>query len=67
MTKNVEAAKDLRESMAVRKISGIGIELNSEEVDLVYEIFNDYIMRNDQPNVDAKLPFEIELNSGGVS
>lgn len=61
MTKNVEAAKDLRESMAVRRISGIGIELNSEEVDLVYEIFNDYIMRNDQPNVDAKLPFVVNL------
>lgn len=61
MTKKLEAAKDLRESMAVRRISGIGIELNSEEVDLVYEIFNDYIMRNDQPNVDAKLPFVVNL------
>ena len=61
MPKKLEAAKDLRESMAVRRISGIGIELNSEEVDLVYEIFNDYIMRNDQPNVDAKLPFVVNL------
>jgi len=56
---NLELAKDIRESLAARKIGGIGIELNSEETELAYEVFNDYIMRNDEASVDAKLPFDV--------
>ena len=56
---NLELAKDIRESLAARKIGGTGIELNSEETDLAYEIFNNYVMRNDEASVDVKLPFEV--------
>ena len=56
---NLELAKDIRESLAARKIGGTGIELNSEEVELAYEVFNDYIARNDEASVDVKLPFEV--------
>lgn len=59
----LERAKDLLESLAARKISGIGIELNSEETELAYEIFNDYIARNDEASVDAKLPFDVSLGA----
>lgn len=59
MTEKLEQIKDIRESLAARKIGGTGIELNSEEVDLVYEILNDYVMRNDEASVDVKLPFEV--------
>ena len=57
--KKLELAKDLRESLAARKIGSTGIELNREEADLAYEVFNDFIISNDQPNVDVKLPFTI--------
>ena len=56
---HLEQAKDLLESLAARKIGGTGIELNSEETDLAYEIFNNYVMRNDEASVDVKLPFEV--------
>ena len=59
MTEKLERAKDLRESLAARKIGGTGIELNSEEVDVAYEVFNDFIMRNDEASVDVKLPFDV--------
>lgn len=59
MTEKLEAAKDLVESLAARKIGGVGIELNDQETELAYEIFNDYIIRNDQPNVGVKLPFDV--------
>lgn len=59
MTEKLEQIKDIRESLAARKIGGTGIELNSKEVDLVYEIFNDYVMRNDEASVDVELPFEV--------
>lgn len=59
MTEKLEQIKDIRESLAARKIGGTGIELNSEEVDLVYEILNDYVMRNDEASVDVELPFEV--------
>jgi len=58
---NLELAKDLLESLAARKIGGTGIELNSEEVDLAYEVFNDYVMRNELKGVDVKLPFDVNL------
>lgn len=59
MTEKLEHAKDLIESLAARKIGGTGIELNSEEVDLAYEVFNDYVERNELKGVDVKLPFTI--------
>ena len=59
MTEKLEQAKDLIESLAARKIGGTGIELNSEDVDLAYEVLNDYVMRNELKGVDVKLPFTI--------
>lgn len=59
MTEKLEQAKDLIESLAARKIGSTGIELNSEEVELAYEVFNDYVMRNELKGVDVKLPFTI--------
>ena len=59
MTEKLEQIKDIRESLAARKIGSTGIELNSGEVDLVYEILNDYVMRNDEASVDVELPFEV--------
>lgn len=56
---DIELAKDLLESLAARKIGGTGIELNSKEVDLAYEVFNDYVARNEIKGVDVKLPFEV--------
>ena len=58
---NLELAKDIRESLAARKIGGTGIELNSEEAEIAYEIFNDYIVRNDEAGVDVELPFDVSL------
>ena len=59
MTKKLEQAKDLAESLAARKIGGTGIELNSEEVQMAYEVLNDYVMRNELKGVDVKLPFDV--------
>lgn len=67
MTEKLEQAKDLLESLAARKIGGTGIELNSEEAELAYEVFNDYIMRNDKASVDVKLPFSVLQSLGEVS
>ncbi|MDK1683512.1 hypothetical protein [Acinetobacter terrestris] len=67
MTEKLEQAKDLIESLAARKIGGTGIELNREEVDLAYEVFNDYIMRNELKGVNVKLPFTILQSLGEVS
>ena len=63
MTEKLEQAKDLIESLAARKIGGTGIELNSEEAELAYEVFNDYIARNDEASADVKLPFEVSLGA----
>jgi len=59
MTEKLEQAKDLIESLAARKIGGTGIELNSEETDLAYEVFNDYVERNEFQGINTKLPFEV--------
>ena len=67
MTEKLEQAKDLIESLAARKIGGTGIELNSEEAELAYEIFNDYIMRNEVKGVDVKLPFSVLQSLGEIS
>ena len=58
---DIELAKDLLESLAARKIGGTGIELNSKEAELAYEVFNDYVMRNELKGVDVELPFEVSL------
>ena len=58
---NLELAKDIRESLAARKIGGTGYFMDSEEVDLAYEVFNDYVERNELKGVDVKLPFEVCL------
>ena len=67
MIEKLELAKDLLESLAARKIGGTGIELNSEEVELAYEVFNDYIARNDEASVDVKLPFDVIQSLGEIS
>lgn len=67
MIEKLELAKDLLESLAARKIGGTGYQLSSEENDLAYEIFSDYIARNDEASVDMKLPFEVVLSLGEVS
>lgn len=67
MTEKLEQAKDLLESLAARKIGGTHYIMNSEEVDLAYEVFNDYIMRNELKGVDVKLPFSVVLSLGEVS
>ena len=56
---NLELAKDIRESLAAHKIGGARYIMSSEEVELAYEVFNDYIMRNDEASVDVKLPFDV--------
>ena len=63
MTEKLEQAKDLLESLAARKIGGTGIVLNGEEVDLAYEVFNDYVERNEVKGVDVKLPFDVSLGA----
>lgn len=59
MTEKLEQIKDIRESLAARKIGGTGYLMNREEIALAYEVFNDYVMRNDEASVDVKLPFEV--------
>lgn len=56
---NLEQAKDLLESLAARKIGGTGYLMNGEEAELAYEVFNDYVARNELKGVDVKLPFTI--------
>ncbi|MEZ2903447.1 hypothetical protein ACBQ24_12010 [Acinetobacter terrestris] len=59
---DIELAKDLLESLAARKIGNTGIELNSEEAKLAYEVFNDYVMRNEVKGIDTKLLSEVIQN-----
>ena len=59
MTEKLEQAKDLIESLAARKIGGAHYIMSSEEVELAYEVFNDYVERNEVKGVDVKLPFEV--------
>lgn len=67
MTEKLEQAKDLLESLAARKIGGAHYIMSSKEVDLAYEVFNDYVERNEVKGVDVKLPFEVVLSLGEVS
>ena len=63
MTEKLEQAKDLLESLVARKIGGTGYIMNSEDVNLAYEVFNDYVERNELKGVDVKLPFEVSLGA----
>ena len=56
---NLELVIDLLESLAARKIGGAHYIMSSEEVELAYEIFNDYIVRSDEASVDVQLPFDV--------
>ena len=67
MTEKLEQAKDLLESLAARKIGGTGYIMNSEEAELAYKVFNDYVARNEVKGVDVKLPFTILQSLGDVS
>ncbi|TCB80108.1 hypothetical protein E0H89_00280 [Acinetobacter sp. ANC 3781] len=63
MTEKLEQAQDLIESLAARKIGGTGYLMNSEEAELAYEVFNDYVERNELKGVDVKLPFDVSFGS----
>ena len=63
---NLELAKDIRESLAARKIGGTSTQFNSEETELLYHIVDDYIARNDEASVDVKLPFDVVMSLGEV-
>ena len=63
MTEKLEQAKDLLESLAARKIGGTGYIMNSEEAELAYKVFNDYVERNEVKGVDGKLPFNVSLGA----
>jgi hypothetical protein len=67
MTEKLEQAKDLLESLAARKIGGTGYIMNSEEAELAYKVFNDYVERNEVKGVDVKLPFTVLQSLGEVS
>ena len=60
---NLELVIDIRESLAARKIGGAHYIMSGEEVELAYEVFNDYIARNDEASADVKLPFEVSLGA----
>ena len=60
---NLELAKDIRESLAARKIGGAHYIMSSEEVELTYVVLNDYILRNDEASVDVELPFDVSLGA----
>lgn len=61
----VEVAKDLTEALAPYVISGKGakMELTSESINVIYHSLVGFTSRNEQPNVDAKLPFDMSLGA----
>ena len=65
----VEVAKDLTEALAPHVISGTGakMELNSESINVIYHSLVGFTSRNEQPNVDMKLPFSVLQSLGEVS
>lgn len=65
----VELAKDLTEALAPYIISGDGVKLglNSKDVNVIYHSLVGFTSRNEQPNVDMKLPFSVVLSLGEVS
>ena len=65
----VEVAKDLTEALAPYVISGTGakMELNSESINVIYHSLVGFTSRNEQQNVDMKLPFSVVLSLREVS
>ncbi|NNH86208.1 hypothetical protein [Acinetobacter terrae] len=65
----VEVAKDLTEALAPYVISGKGakMELTSESISVIYHSLVGFTSRNEQPNVDMKLPFSVLQSLGEVS
>lgn len=65
----VEVAKDLTEALAPYIISGDGVklELNSKDVNAIYHSLVGFTSRNEQPNVDMKLPFSVLQSLGEIS
>lgn len=65
----VEVAKDLTEALAPYVISGMGakMELNSESISVIYHSLVGFTSRNEQSNVDMKLPFSVLRSLGEVS
>jgi hypothetical protein len=57
----VEVAKDLTEALAPYVISGKGakMELTSKDVNVIYHSLVGFTSRNEQQNVDMKLPFSV--------
>ena len=47
----------------VKSGSRTGYIMNSEDVNLAYEVFNDYVARNEVKGVDVKLPFDVSLGA----
>ena len=69
MTEIIEIAKDFAEDLAPHVISRTGIvkTLTVEQVSALYHIAVDFLMRNDEASVDAKLPFEVLQSLRDVS
>ena len=65
----VEVAKDLTEALAPYVISGDSarMELDSESISVIYHSLVGFTSRNEQPNVDMKLPFSVLQSLGDVS
>lgn len=61
MTEILEIAKDFAEDLAPHVISQTGTvkTLTAEQVSALYYIAVDFWMRNDEPSVNVKLPFEV--------
>ena len=61
MSKILEIAKDFAEDLAPYVISKTSTvkTLTAEHVSALYHIAVDFWMRNDEPNVNVKLPFEV--------
>ncbi|TCB62238.1 hypothetical protein [Acinetobacter terrae] len=57
----VELARDLTEALAPYVISGDSarMELDSESISVIYHSLVGFTSRNEQPNVDMKLPFTV--------
>ncbi|MDN5511772.1 hypothetical protein [Acinetobacter sp.] len=69
MAEILEIAKDFAEDLAPHVTSQTGTvkTLTAEQVSALYHIVVDFWMRNDEPNVNVKLPFTILQSLGEVS
>ena len=69
MTEILEIAKDFAEDLAPHVISQTGTvkTFTAEQVSALYHIAVDFWMRNEEANVDAKLPIGVVKSLGEVS